>query len=430
VDVHPTEGPSSVHPGQLGAFRLAGRDVGNVGSWDHDTIAFEAARAAPWPSGITVLAVAPDTCLTGVAVDVVPYGSVPATTPATVVDVQTSEPRRLLGFGPPPLGDWFVRVHAEFQTTDGSEAFSETFFRILVEEAALEPEPPGECAPVDPTASADPPVVIAGTSPGDAMGYGGRLSAFAWNGEQHGTSGSWVYPDEPEWIQIDPAIQRLDFISDACLLQVSAEALLTRDGAVPGDDPRPIPLEVIEGGGSRFARVGSPSAGSWLVRLRATFATTDGTEAWSETLFPVMAAFNAPSLTIHEDTGRAVSAAAGCPSYELSSGASSADACGSPYVVNPAAVVMAVRTATPVELALSDGWEIDQARVVAVDADLVAAGALAPEYSVHFAENAGASLGFPIALEPGPWILRTSLNGHRGGDRFGAYYDVSIEVTN
>jgi hypothetical protein len=401
-----------------------------VGSWDHDTITFDAARAASWPSGITVLAVAPDTCLTGVAVDAVPYDSVPATTPATVVDIETSsEPQRLLGFSPPPVGDWFVRVHAEFQTTDGSEAFSETFFRILVEEATREPEPPGECAAVDPTASAEPPVVIAGTSPGDSMGFGGRLTAFEWAGVREGTSGSWSHPDEPEWIRIDPANQRLDFIADGCMLDVAAEALLTRYAAVPADVPPPLPLEVIEGGGSRIARVESPSAGGWLVRLRATFATTDGTEAWSETLFPVMATFHAPSLTLRDDAGRAVSAAAGCTSYELASGATAADACGAPYVVNPAAVVMPVGSAMPVELALSEGWEIDEARVVAVDAGLVAAGDFAPEHSVHFTEGAGGSLGFPVALEPGSWILRVSLNGHRGDDRFGAHYDVSIEVT-
>jgi hypothetical protein len=427
IDVAPPDGASTVHAGQLGAFRLGGRDVGNVGSWDHDAIAFEAARAASWPSGITVLAVGPDTCLTGVAVDAVPYGSVPAVTPAKAIHLQESDPRRLLGFSPPPVGDWFVRVHAVFQTTDDSEAFSETFFRISTVKDTIVPSSPGECESGDPTQSATRPEVIAGASPGDAMGFGGQTTAFAWGETEAGTTGSWTFPTEPDWMRVDPDIQTLAFVSDSCLLDVTVEALLTQGPESPSGG-EPIALPIVSGEGSRAVRVVPPPSGGWTVRVRATFDATDGRPAWSETLFAVTSAFNAPWLTMRREGGVAVSAAPACPNYSLASGATSADTCRALFTVNDAAVRMPVASGQSVDLALSDGWQIDGARVTAVDAQLVASGAFAPEHSVAFIEQGGAQVTMSMSLEPGRWIVRVALNGSRGGDAFDAYYDLSVEV--
>lgn len=427
VEVAPPTGTSTQRTGLLGAFRLAGRDVGRLGSWDHDTIALEPAATGVL-SGVTVLATNPDACLVGVTADAVPYASTPAATAATFVDSSTSEPERLAAFRAPPIGDWFVRVHVEFQTTDGSEAFSESFVRIVVAEPTIEPPEPNECEPVDPSQSPTPPTVITGSSPGDAMGFGGVVTGHAWNGARDGSPGSWEFPGEPEWIGIDPAVQTLVFVSDACMLGVSAEARLVRYASPPPESPRPIELAILQGGSSRVAHAAPPPTGGWLVRLRATFATTDGSEAWSETLFPVMGAFDAPSLTLRDDTGVAVTAPAGCPSYDLASGASAADQCGAAYEVNTAAMELAVASGRQVELALADGWLIDQARVVAVDAGMVRAGAFAPEHSVHFAETGGATVSFPVSLDRGRWIVRVSLNGHRGDDRFGASYDLAVEI--
>lgn len=428
IDVHPPNGVSVVRSGQLGAYRLAGRDVGNLGSWDHDTIAFEPATTAAWPSGITVLAVAPDTCLTGVAVDAVPFGSVPATTPALAVDLQESEPRRLLGFSPPPEGDWFVRVHAAFQTTDGSEAFSETFFRIASVKETHDPSLPGDCDAADPTQSSTPPTISVGTSPGDAIAYGGQTTASLWDGRETGTTGSWAFPTDPDWIRVDSDLQTLQFVTDPCLVDVTVEALLTQSiDTSPGTEP--IGLPVIDGEGSRAVRVTAPPAGSWTVRLRATFATADGSQAWSETLFAMHSTFNAPSLTMGGNGGVAASAQAGCANYTLASGGFLADTCGAPFTVNGAAVRMVAASAQSVDLSLSDGWQIDAARVTAVDARLVASGAFAPEHSVAFIDQGGAQVSTPLTLEPGRWIVRVALNGSRGGDSFDAYYDLSVEVT-
>jgi hypothetical protein len=38
-------------------------------------------------------------------------------------------------------------------------------------------------------------------------------------------------------------------------------------------------------------------------------------------------------------------------------------------------------------------------------------------------------LSVPIALDPGSWILRITLNGNRLGDKFGAWYDIAVTVT-
>lgn len=427
LDVAPIDGPSSVHSGQLGAFRMAGRDVGNVASWDLDTRAFEPATTGVL-SGITVLSITPDTCLVGVTADAVPYGSIPAVTPATAVDSGTTEPRRLLAFRAPPVGDWLVRVHVVFQTTDGSEALSETFFRIRTVKDPIVPPTLGDCEPVDPTQSTTPPGVSAGVSPGDAMGFGGQATASAWGGSEAGTPGSWASPADPDWIRIDPDIQTLQFVSDACLVDVTVDALLTQFTTVAGSRPDSIALTVLDGQGSRVVAVTPPSTGSWAVRVRATFATIDGSTAWSETLFAVISAFPAPTLTM-SDARMAVSAAAGCPNYRLASGASAANTCGAPYAVNDTAIRLSVNSGQSVDLALSDGWQIDAALVTAVDAGLVASGAFAPEYSVALVDQGGTQVVIPMTLDPGRWIVRVALNGSRGGDSFDAYYDVSVEVT-
>ena len=71
---------------------------------------------------------------------------------------------------------------------------------------------------------------------------------------------------------------------------------------------------------------------------------------------------------------------------------------------------------------------IDQARTIAVDADLAADAELAPEYTVDFQDEVGSTLAVPIELDQGSWILQISLNGHRQGDSFGASYNVAITV--
>ena len=174
--------------------------------------------------------------------------------------------------------------------------------------------------------------------------------------------------------------------------------------------------------------IGPPPTGGWTIRVRASFPTTDGSEAWSETLFRVASRFLAPGLTMAPDFFE-VMGAAGCASYRLGSGASAADQCGAKYELVEGRDPVPVASRAPLEFRLEDSWVIGQARVVAVDAELVARGEFAPEYSVDFQENVGSTMSVPIVLDPGSWILRITLDGSRRGDTFGAHYDIAVTVT-
>ena len=130
-------------------------------------------------------------------------------------------------------------------------------------------------------------------------------------------------------------------------------------------------------------------------------------------------------------------AQARCLSYELASGAAAADQCGAPYEpitdIAPLGVCGGPEgLANTLDFTLSSvsgGWQIDQARVTAVQADLVQAGSFAPEYSVAFLDEVGSEhAAIPIANDPGSWIVRVSLNGSRSGDTFGAYDDFPLSV--
>lgn len=398
------------------SFRLGDRQSGDEFTWDHDTIAYEPVVAGPTIERIQVLAGDPDACLTGLRVDVMPYTDNAGDPHVRIADV-ASDRTRLIEFDKPRPGDWFVRIHADLATTSGAPAWRESFFRILVP----------DCQPLDPATTAELPAIEAGVAPDDVGHEGVAIAAF-WNGRTVGTPGSWDgLPIEPDQVVVTPEFERIEFTSDGCMLDVQAEALLTVYGEGPDPLPSPVALNVLTGKGSKLVAVEPPPTGGWTLRVRATFPTTDGSEAWSETLFQVASRFNAPSLTLGPEFFE-IFAEAGCPSYQLASGASAADQCGSPYAPMESRDPIPVGRGGAVAFRLTDEWLIDQARVVAVDAELVAAGEFAPEYSVHFDESVGPTLTVPIELDPGQWILRISLNGHRQGDSFGAYYDVAVTV--
>jgi hypothetical protein len=294
------------------------------------------------------------------------------------------------------------------------------------------------CEPVDPTASDNPPALVAGVIPGDSIGYGGAVIGSEWNGTTMGSAGSWDVPVELEPIVVGPDADAIEVAADVCLTNVASEAFLTNrnaDSTAPGS----IKLATLQGIGTRVVDLEPPSTGTWLVRVRASFATGDGSPAWSETIFRMNVLFDAPELTMSQGAGmdhRTV--AARCPAYDLASGATVADPCAAPYQpitdVEPLAVYGGPAGGTngiDFVLAQSDlpEWELNVVRVTAVEADLVGAGSFAPEYSVAFIEDIGTSrVEVPIALDPGTWILRVSLTASRGGDSYGATYDFPYFV--
>jgi hypothetical protein len=413
-----TPGDDRAWGGLGSSYRLGDKQVGEEGTWDRDSIGFEAVNAGFPTERIQVLASGPDACLIGMRVDGVPSEQ-PDASPIRLADV-TSEPARVLEFDMPPSGDWLLQVHAKFATVSGTSAWRETFFAIAVP----------DCTPLNPTTAGTPPRIgLISAFEGSGATHAGTRVAFTWNGETSGSSGTWDgLPADPDQVLTAPGVDGLHISAGACLVDIRAEALLTVYAELPVPAPTPIELEIRRGEGSPVAALVPPPTGGWTVRIRASFLTADGSEAWSETLFRVSSRFPAPGLTVAPDFFEVMSDAH-CPTYQLASGASAADQCGAPYELMEGRDPIPVESGASIAFRLEDGWRIDQARTVAVDAELIARGDFAPEYSVDFQENVGSTLTVPVALDPGSWIIRISLNGSRDGDTFGAYYDIAVTVT-
>ncbi len=331
-----------------------------------------------------------------------------------------------------------VRANIWFDVPDGVVnlrfvASGPISFAILVEAPAPgESAPPSSgdaCAPLDPSSSDSPPSVVAGTVPGDSLGHGGRVVASRWNGVDSGTPGSWDgLPGEPDAIGVGPD-QTLEITSDGCFADVTAEALLTVYAQPPVPSPTPVALKVVRGVGSRVVDIEPPGVGGWTVRIRATLATTDGSTAWSESLYRVFGTFEAPKLTMSPaGASGSISVGGNCPSFHLANGASASDQCGGPYEPITGIDPLLIARKSSVDLVLADGWQLEQVKVTAVDADLVAAGKNAPEYSVAFVDKGGPTVTTAVDLDPGSWIVRVSLNASRGEETFGAWYDLPVVV--
>ena len=189
----------------------------------------------------------------------------------------------------------------------------------------------------------------------------------------------------------------------------------------------PTGLPIARGIGTKVVAIDAPPVGEWALRSRSSFLTVDGSPAWSETLFRVETKFAAPGLTIGPDYFE-VWAEPRCTAYRLTFGASGEDACPAGYEPMEDREPLA-SSRIPLRFRLTDGWVIDEARVVAIEAELIEAGLFAPEYSVSFQEDVGSVLVVPIELDPGSWIVRLSLNGRRDRDTFSATYDVRVTVT-
>jgi hypothetical protein len=301
------------------------------------------------------------------------------------------------------------------------------------------------CLPLDPTtgrpadgrsgsglAQASLPDVVAAAVPGDSVGHVGTQVAALLGGAASGSPGTWAgLPDDPDSIAIAPPTTALEVISEGCFRSVTAEALLTVYAHAPTPSPTPIPLKFTSAPWpSRVVAISPPPTGGWTVRVRATFVTTDGSDAWSESLFRVSVPFDAPRLLMVHGSTTGEWANAQCPTYQLASGASASDQCGAPYEpINDPTEPLTIAKGSSVVVQLADAWRIDQAQVVAVDAGLVASGSFAPEYSVALVDKGGLQIVVPIDLDPRTWIVRVSLNGSKDGDSFGAYYDLPLTIT-
>ncbi len=410
-------GDAAAIGGLRSAYRLGDRRIGEEGTWDHDSIGFESVLAGFGTERMQVFAIDPDVCLVGLRVVAKPSDRMGDE--SIQLAELTSEPSRMLEFDKPSAGEWFVQVHADFATASGTSAWAETFFVIDVP----------DCVPLDASSADLPTVALMSSFEGDGASHSGAQVAWAWKGNVDGAPGTWDgLAAEPDVVATAPGFDGLQVTAGACLVDVRAEALLTVFAEVPDPAPTPIDLEIRRGEGSPVVDVVPPPPGGWTVRIRAAFPTVDGSEAWSETLFQVSSRFPAPGLTIGPEFFE-IMAEAGCPSYTLTTGASAADQCGGSFALMEGREPIIVASGAPLEFRLTDGWLIDEARTIAVDSELVARGEFAPEYSVDFQESVGDTLSLPIALDPGSWIVRITLNGHQQGDTFSAHYDIALTVT-
>ncbi len=403
--------------GQRSAYRLGDRQVGEEGTWDHDTIGMESLLVGHPVESLEVRAGNPDTCLTGMRVDARPLQD-PDTETTWIPGMSTGPSRGMQLPARPPAGDWFVRVHADFATIPGATAWAEAFFVVEV----------ADCTPIDTTAMPAPPPVDAAVASDDTIRYDGVIAASEWGGRRLGTLGSWAAAlAGPGAIVVRPGTQPLEFASAACLLDATVEGIRIDAAGEPEAGASPMDLPIVRGSGTKVVAIHPPPVGSWALRIRSSFLTADGTPGWSETVFRVESRFAAPGLTIGPEYFE-IWAEARCTTYRLTSGASGDDACPAGYGLMEGREPLEGSPSIPLRFQLTEGWAIDEVRVTAVDAALVAAGQFAPEYAVSFQEDVGNVLVVPIELDPGAWIVRLSLNGSREGDTFGATYDVQLTV--
>lgn len=399
INLGATPGDSIAYGGALGAYQIGSRADGVEGSWlSVDAEALKPIHGGPPTERLEVIANNPDACLIGVTVDAVPFGQVgPPVLPVAGLAMSAA---RVIEFALPPSGDWLVRVHADFATASGVEAWSETYFRVVVPDATagatelpgvlpdLEP-PPGTIL-VDFMNDADPPFAATGDT-------GERMAGEAAPRSQY----------------------RVDFV---CLGSVPAHWAIGFEGGLAflaaGDQvcngtpgtyviERGLPttsLPVIVGGDARTA---------WHIVV----STVRGEPAFIPPVLRMIETGNTEgAVGAAEAYGRCVSTAEG------------SDPCAGEWSVLDGASQVRIPTGSRLTFGLADGWLIDEARVTAAVTDQVRANAIVTEYSVGFTETGSLQVTLPIDLGRGSWILRISLNATRGEATFGAHYDLPLIV--
>jgi hypothetical protein len=393
-----TPGDAMAIGGALGSFRLGDRQVGDEGSWDRDTIALEPIHAGPPTERLQALAGSPDACLSGLKVDAISYAQ--AGEPSRLVADGSKAPIRVIEFAKPAVGDWLVRVHAEFATGDRGTAWSESFFRIVVPDPSASPSAPPERLPA--LGTPEGTVLLDVATPSDR-------------------------PSEPTGLtkettadQVPPRSQyRVDVV---CLGGPPLRWSLGIEGQfeflAAGD-------QVCDGTpGGRVIELGTPTTHLTVV------LHGDPGSAWHLVVSTIAGepAFVPPALRMMQTGNTEGSAGAAQGFGRCVSTADASDQCAGEWFVLEGARSILVPANSRLTFALQDGWQISQARITAAVTDQVRANAFAPEYSVALVEEGGPQITVPTALDAGSWIVRVALNATRDGVTFSAYYDLPLEV--
>jgi hypothetical protein len=394
-----TPGDSLAYGGGLGAFRLGDRTSGDAGDWAAvDPTALTAVPAGTPTERLQVLAGNPDACLTGVVARLQPFGQVSGA--GRVLADVTGAPTRVVEFDLPPPGEWLLLVHATFATSSGAEAWTETFFRILVGAPAGDPGPVPTALPSLEAAH--------GTSLLDAANA--AAPPFDPTGQNEETIAGQVPPRGQYRVEVTcvgfaPLRWSIGHEGQLAFLAAGDQPC---DGTVGSFEVAmglpPVDLPVV---------VQADSGAAWHIRVSTIVD---------------QAAFLPPALRMAETgntegAGGAVQAFGRCVSTPRGS-----DQCAGAWFVLDGARQILIPARSSLTFALDDGWTIDQARVTAAMTDQVRLKPMVPEYSVGFVDAGGPTITVPVELGRGSWIVRVALNASRDGLTFGAYYDLPLVI--
>lgn len=394
-----TPGDSIAYGGGLGAYRLGDRTSGEAGNWTSiDAKALSAIPAGPPTERLQALAGNPDACLTAVVVTIQPFGQLGGSGRA-LADV-TVAPTRIVEFDPPSPGEWLILVHATFATTTGAEAWSETFFRVLVGNPAAGP---GETPAALPSLEASHGTLLVdeehdGVPPFDPTG--GNAETIAGQVPPRGQ-----YRVEVTCLGFAPLRWSIGHEGQLAFLAAADQAC---DGTI----------------GSFEVTMGLPT-GDLPVIVQA-----DSGSAWRIRVSTIVEqpAFAPPALRMTEAGNTEGSAGATQAFGRCVSTQQGADQCAGEWFVLDGARQILIPTGAALTFALQDGWTIEQARVTAAVTDEVRLKPFVPEYSVGFVDAGGPTITVPVELGRGTWIVRVALNASKDGQTFGAYYDLPLVI--
>jgi hypothetical protein len=394
-----TPGDAMAYGGALGAYKLGTRQDGEPGTWTSiDPRALATIPAGPPTERLEALASNPDACLIEISAVAVPFGQIDAT-PVSLGDVAVG-PTRIVDFDQPPAGEWLVRVHATFATRSGAEAWTETFFRMLVR---------------DPGASVSPlPIALPNLpqAPGDVLAdYLHRAPPpFGPTGDS-GTTVAGQVPPRSQY-QVDVVCLGSQPVFWSIGHQGQSGFLVA--GNAPCDGT--ITTQSVELGtpsGDLDVVVDGDSGSAWHIQV----STVGG-----------LPAFVPPALRLWNPSGPDGASGAAEAFGRCVSTSRGSDQCAGEWFVLDWARPVVEPPGASLTFALQDGWTIDQARVTAAVTDRVRAKPFVTEYTVGFVDTGGSKVTIAAGLGRGSWIVRVAVNATKDGQSFGAYYDLPLVI--
>lgn len=389
-------GDSIAYGGVRGSYGWGDTIINAYQSVDPETL--DAIPAGPPSEKLVVLATSPNACLVGIDAEASPVDGAGG---AVRLVATTMDPTRDVEFGLPPVGEWLIKVRADFATSPAGQAWSETYFRVVVSD----PSANWAASSLPSLDSPEGTVLLEGATDFDRPGeFTDRIE---------GTVVGKVPPRSHyqvdfvclgyapmRWSIGQPVGNEFGYLGSGVQTCDGTHGTHTVDQGTP-----PAEFDVV---------VEGDPASAW--RIVVSTASDEP-------------ALLAPALrmwaTDNPDGARVASEAfAHCVGTDQV-----ADACGPSWSTLDDRLNVLVQTGANVTFGLQDGWQIDEARITALAAEDIRSGANGPEYSVAFVDTRGLQQTIPVELDPGEWIAQVALNGSKDGARFDAMYYLRLYVT-